>query len=227
MDFKKLLEPFEPANMKKCVTECSGIKEFQFTAAVALLTAAADNLSMGSFSWAVMYAALYALFHEQFNVKARGNPILSFADWLSGESKPCECVWQIICQCLGWTFGTWLRADILGFGVAAEINPSATVSEILVNEIIASGFLVWLWLSIHHDSSSSVWSDFMGLAVGLAWYVAGAIKSENSIMNPAQFFGGGVKFQAFKQPTTWWISFFAPFFAAFVTTLAFRWSKKD
>jgi glycerol uptake facilitator-like aquaporin len=67
----------------------------------------------------------------------------------------------------------------------------------------------------------------MGLAVGLAWYVAGAIKSENSIMNPAQFFGGGVKFQAFKQPTTWWISFFAPFFAAFVTTLAFRWSKKD
>merc|ERR1739848_677193 len=102
---------------------------------------------MGSFSWAVMYAALYALFHEQFNVKARGNPILSFADWLSGEGKPCECVWQIICQCLGWTFGSWLRGTV-GLGAPAALEISDDFSQIVVGEMVASGFLVWLWLSI-------------------------------------------------------------------------------
>jgi len=220
---------FEPDNIKKCVTECSGVKEFQFSTAVALLTAAAGYLEMGSISWAVMYASLYALFNHQFGVKVRGNPVLAFADWLSGESKPCECVWQIICQCLGWTFGAWLR-HTLDLGAPSATAISADFSAIVVNEIIASGFLVWLWLSIHHESSSSVWGDFLGLAVGLAWYVVGCVKTKESTMNPAQLFSDGLRadgFSGLAQDTNWWVNFFAPFFAAFVSTLAFRWSKKD
>lgn len=220
--FSKYSKPSELMDCAKGI--CKG--EFGFSAVLALLCGSMS----GNFSQGLCFAVFYCLWQSQFGARARGNPILSFADWLSGEGGPCDCVCQIVMQCLGWTFGHWF-CGLMGQTVkAAEAAAGADAfASVVVQEMIASGFFVWLWLHIHDSDNKQKWSEFMGLAVGIAMYVAMAVKGDAVVMNPAQFFGAGERFQIFKfeQNFMWFVNFFAPIFAAFVSTLMYRWSKKE
>merc|ERR1712096_340883 len=192
--------------------------EFSTSAILALF----GSKMTGSFSAGIFFAVIYALMQSQFKHRARGNPVLSFADYLVGEGgTPGECVGTIVMQCLGWTFGAWFGGIINQAPVDAGAAAS-DFSTVVVQEMVASGFFVWLWLSIHHSDTKDKWGDFMGLAVGIAIYVALSVKAEGVSGNPAQFFGAGERFKVFTDGDTMWlITFFAPIFAAFVSTLVF------
>lgn len=218
------LENYNPVNWAKWWKECSASLEFSATAMVAILI---GSTGAGTFASAVLFSLVYALFNSQFGHRARANPVLSFADWLCGQNKgPWESFLQICFQCLGWTFGSWL-CGVIGASSDAANAANGSFSSVVVQELVASGFLCWLWMSIHDDDSNTAWSDFQGLAVGIALWVAYAVKSAECSMNPAQFFGAGIRFGAFKgeADAMWLVNFTAPFFAAFVATLVYRWNK--
>lgn len=221
-------ENYHPKKMMENAKDCSGMMEFSVCTMLSLL---ASTCGAG-FPGAVLFSVVYALYGSQFKHRARGNPCLTFADWLSGDiSGPWDATQQMIFQCLGWTMGNWLSGVIFHPEEQAAVNFATDAATIIVQEMVAAGFFVWLWLSIHHKDTAQPWDDFKGLAVGIALWVSFAVKSDNAIHNPARFFGQGERFQVFNPQNdfngaTWLINFFAPFFAAFVATLVFRWSRQ-
>merc|ERR1712147_33730 len=94
--------------------------------------------------------------------------------------------------------------------------------SVLVNESIATGILVWMWLEIHGERASTWAESFYGFAPALMYFFAMSTLSAGGVVNPA-------KYEA-KWSAAFWSKgfethnltyYFAPILSAFVTVLVY------
>jgi len=203
--------------------KCTNLLEFCASSGLALITC---QFASNSIQVAVAFSVLYVLFGNQLKMRLRANPVLSFCDFMAGSNgSGCDVFWQIIMQCLGWTFGLFLGGIIGLTSQYSSADVSGDFSTLVFDEFLSCAVLVWIWLHIHDNNDS--WKEFLGLAVGLALWLADAMSTGNAHMNPAIMVGQDMNNRNLKNWTLANFSgFFTPIISAFVTSLVYHYFKK-
>jgi len=232
-DIKKAVQPvmdvFSDGPMKIIpnLMKCSNLMEFSGCAALSII-----GHNSSGMNGAIIFAVLYVVWGNQLGVRLRANPALSFADFMRGQNgSGCDVFHQVMFQIFGYAFGFWLSGLIGLTEHKMSAAAGADFSTLLFNEVLSVAVLAWLWMHIHDDDCNSGWKDFMGLAVGLALWLAGQMSIGSAHMNGAvhagEDFGRTI---GFWRDGAWalndWAQFFAPIISAFLTSLVYTHFRK-
>jgi hypothetical protein len=202
--------------------------EFCASSSLAIITCqfANDPIKVG-----LAFALLYTVLNKQLvGFRLRANPLLSMADWMVGSrdaGSGWDVVFQALNQCLGWAWGLFLAGLIkLPSKYATPTIVNGDFTGMLIDEVLSSGFLVWLWLHVHDQDRNGSWKDFMGVAVGLALWLAATMKSANAHMNPAVQVGVDMNAATMRSYGVYnFLAFFSPIISAFITSLVYTYFK--
>jgi len=177
------------------------------------------------------FALLYTVVGGQLKFRLRANPLLSMADWMvSGReaNSGWAVILQAINQCLGWAFGLFLAGVIKLDSQYASPAITRNFTEMLIDEVLSSAFLVWLWLHIHDTNRNGAWKDFLGVAVGLAIWLAVTMKAANAHMNPAVMVGVDMNAAGMRNYDVFsFLALLSPIVSAFITSLVYTWFNKE
>lgn len=199
--------------------------EFCGCAMLALVT---HSSTTGGWEYAMAYTVIYLIHDSQFNRRFHGNPAFTFATWLSESKLSCFDVFkQVMFQIFGYSFGFWLGGFIgLTGNKATGAATESVFSELLFNEIISVGVMVWLYLHAHDSRHNAKWNDFIGFAVGACIWFGYQLKLGNAHLNSAVLAGEdfGKSIGAWRAPG-WGMNdfalFFAPLVSVFMTSLVY------
>lgn len=233
-DLKSMYQPFldvfadGPMKVMPNVLKCTNFLEFCGCMTIALV---AHNSAGNTFNFAVIFSVLYVVYGSQLGVRLRANPALSMVDFMRGDNgEGCDVFKQIVFQTFGYAAGFALGGAI-GLDAHEAHGNESDFATLLFDGVMSSAVLCWLWMHVHDKDVNGGWSDFMGLAAGLAIWLAAQMAVGSAHMNSAvlsgEDFGRSV---GFWREDGWglneWAQFFAPILSAFLTSLVYAFFRK-
>jgi len=230
MDFLK--------KVKEYTFECSYFQEMVGTMAFMLFSSKVGDDS--ALKVGAVYAILYAAFRTQFKGgKAMFNPAIVMSEVMTSDMSFGTGILYWIAQGVG-AFVGYLIAGLLGTAAEAHDIAEFNFFSVLVNESIATGILVWMWLEIHGERASTWRESFYGFAPALMYFFAMSTLSAGGVVNPAKYEAKwsaadvGSDYSQLWTPAFWSKGFgtenltyyFAPILSAFVTVLVYTWVNR-